>query len=99
MFFNFSAISEECSDDLLASSATSSPPNGFMAPLKKRRVVRQCSDLNAEDIPSPKEDIKDLLLEEGMIACLNIFKISLSTLVLEYEITEVSIKLNDFDAI
>lgn len=59
------AISEECSDELLASSATSSPPNGFMAPLKKRRVARQCSDLNAEDLPSPKEDIKDLALEEG----------------------------------
>lgn len=49
------AISEECSDEMLAnSSATSSPPNGFMAPLKKRRVARQCSDLNAaEDLPSP----------------------------------------------
>lgn len=59
------AISEECSDELLASSATSSPPNGFMAPLKKRRVARQCSDLNAEDLSSPKEDTKDLVLEEG----------------------------------
>ncbi|XP_031630526.1 inactive histone-lysine N-methyltransferase 2E isoform X2 [Contarinia nasturtii] len=58
------AISEECSDELLASSATSSPPNGFMAPLKKRRVVRQCSDLNAEDLPSPREDTKDLSLED-----------------------------------
>lgn len=49
------AISEECSDEMLAnSSATSSPPNGFMAPLKKRRVARQCSDLNAiDDLPSP----------------------------------------------
>lgn len=37
-----------------------------MAPLKKRRVVRQCSDLNTEDLPlSPKEDTKDLPLEEG----------------------------------
>lgn len=59
------AISEECSDDLLGNSATSSPPNGFMAPLKKRRVVRQCSDLNAEDVSSPKEDIKELVTEEG----------------------------------
>lgn len=63
------AISEECSDELLGSSATSSPPNGFMAPLKKRRVVRQCSDLNSEDVPSPKEDvkedIKDPIAEEG----------------------------------
>lgn len=59
------AISEECSDELLGNSATSSPPNGFMAPLKKRRVVRQCSDLNAEDVPSPKEDIKELVTEEG----------------------------------
>lgn len=59
------AISEECSDELLASSATSSPPNGFMAPLKKRRVVRQCSDLNSEDVPSPKEDIKEAITEEG----------------------------------
>lgn len=49
------AISEECSDEMLAnSSATSSPPNGFMAPLKKRRVARQCSDLDAtDDLPSP----------------------------------------------
>lgn len=48
------AISEECSDDILAtSSATSSPPNGFMAPLKKRRVARQCSDINSENLPSP----------------------------------------------
>lgn len=49
------AISEECSDEMLAnSSATSSPPNGFMAPLKKRRVARQCSDMNAaDDLPSP----------------------------------------------
>lgn len=59
------AISEECSDELLASSATSSPPNGFMAPLKKRRVARQCSDLNIEDLPSPKEDTKDLNIEDG----------------------------------
>lgn len=65
MFSFFAAISEECSDELLVSSATSSPPNGFMAPLKKRRVVRQCSDLNAEDMPSPKEDIKDLAIEDG----------------------------------
>lgn len=48
------AISEECSDDILASSSTtSSPPNGFMAPLKKRRVARQCSDMNSENLPSP----------------------------------------------
>lgn len=59
------AISEECSDEVLGNSAASSPPNGFMAPLKKRRVVRQCSDLNAEDVPSPKEDTKDIMLEEG----------------------------------
>lgn len=65
------AISEECSDDLLASSATSSPPNGFMAPLKKRRVARQCSDLNAEDLPSPKEDTKDLNTEDGNLIQIN----------------------------
>lgn len=50
------AISEECSDDMHnATSAASSPPNGFMAPLKKRRVVRQCSDLTeaSENTQSP----------------------------------------------
>lgn len=31
------AISEECSDDL------TSPPNGYMTPLKKRRIARECS--------------------------------------------------------
>lgn len=31
------AISEECSDDLTA------PPNGYMTPLKKRRIARECS--------------------------------------------------------
>lgn len=31
------AISEECSDDL------ATPPNGYMTPLKKRRIARECS--------------------------------------------------------
>lgn len=35
-----------------------------MAPLKKRRVIRQCSDLNADDMPSPKEDTKDSVLDD-----------------------------------
>lgn len=35
-----------------------------MAPLKKRRVIRQCSDLNAEDISSPKEDTKDSVCDD-----------------------------------
>lgn len=34
------AISEECSDDL-----TTSPPNGYMTPLKKRRMARECQDM------------------------------------------------------
>lgn len=44
-----------------------------MAPLKKRRVVRQCSDLNAEDMPSPKEDIKDLAIEDGELLVISLF--------------------------
>lgn len=37
-----------------------------MAPLKKRRVIRQVSDMNAEDnsMPSPREDTKDSLLDD-----------------------------------
>ncbi|XP_037031288.1 uncharacterized protein LOC119070877 [Bradysia coprophila] len=34
------AISEECSDDI-----TTSPPNGYMTPLKKRRMARECQDM------------------------------------------------------
>ncbi|KAJ6646257.1 Inactive histone-lysine N-methyltransferase 2E [Pseudolycoriella hygida] len=34
------AISEECSDDI-----TTSPPNGYMTPLKKRRMARECQDV------------------------------------------------------
>lgn len=49
------AISEECSDEITASASTSSPPNGFTAPLKKRRVVRQCSNLSAENVLSPTQ--------------------------------------------
>lgn len=33
------AISEECTDD-----TTTSPPNGYMTPLKKRRMARECQD-------------------------------------------------------
>lgn len=38
------AISEECSDELggIAGGA-GSPPNGYMTPLKKRRMARECS--------------------------------------------------------
>ncbi|GAB0099513.1 hypothetical protein DMENIID0001_153850 [Sergentomyia squamirostris] len=39
------AISEECTDEMIPS-----PPNGFMTPLKKRRLARQCSDLQPEDL-------------------------------------------------
>lgn len=55
------AISEECSDDVQnAASAASSPPNGFTAPLKKRRVVRQCSDLTTSDnTQSPVSNVFD----------------------------------------
>lgn len=82
------AISEECSDELLASSATSSPPNGFMAPLKKRRVVRQCSDLNSEDVPSPKEDIKEPIAEDGK------FRIHHETLsVVDFPLDEINFGL------
>lgn len=36
-----------------------------MAPLKKRRVIRQVSDMNAEDnMPSPREDTKDSILDD-----------------------------------
>lgn len=34
------AISEECTDD-----TTTSPPNGYMTPLKKRRMARECQDM------------------------------------------------------
>lgn len=63
------AISEECSDDINCAS-TSSPPNGFIsprsAPLKKRRVF----NLDAtDDVPSPKEDFKDLPPDEDLKPC------------------------------
>lgn len=36
-----------------------------MAPLKKRRVIRQVSDINAEDnMPSPREDTKDSIHDD-----------------------------------
>lgn len=76
------AISEECSDDLLGNSSTSSPPNGFIsprtAPLKKRRVFNLDS---TEDIPSPKDDSKDLLLDDDIKE--QVFKIDSNDLVLE----------------
>lgn len=76
------AISEECSDDILGNSSTSSPPNGFIsprtAPLKKRRVFNLDS---TEDIPSPKDDSKDLLLDDDIKE--QVFKIDSKDLVLE----------------
>ncbi|XP_055705400.1 uncharacterized protein LOC129803087 [Phlebotomus papatasi] len=58
------AISEECLDEMVPS-----PPNGFMTPLKKRRLARQCSDM-VEDLsptqasffpmtPQPEDSGKD----------------------------------------
>lgn len=44
------AISEECNDDI------TSPPNGFMTPLKKRRVIRECSEstnTSVDELASP----------------------------------------------
>lgn len=38
-----------------------------MAPLKKRRVIRQVTDINTEDnMPSPREDTKDSIIDDDI---------------------------------
>lgn len=51
------AISEECLDEMVPS-----PPNGFMTPLKKRRLARQCSDM-VEDLSPTQASIFPMTLQ------------------------------------